>query len=87
MSRDLKIWFAVRGRGLWPVSPEGWILSIGGLCAMSFASAVAVRLALAGDIATPGWLVLGAMVFATIFLLVALRHSRWRRPLTQDDPL
>jgi hypothetical protein len=81
MSRDLKIWFVARARGLWPVSREGWVLSMAGLCAMFCASALAVQFGLAGDVATVAWLVLGAVVFATIFLIVALRHTRWSRPL------
>jgi hypothetical protein len=85
MSREPKIWFVPRARGIWPVSREGWFLSITGLCAMFFASVVAVQLGLAGNIAAVIWIVLGAFVVATVFLLLALRHTSWSRPLMKRD--
>ena len=85
MSRDLKVWFVPRARGLWPVSPEGWFLSITGLCAMFFASVVAVQFGLAGNVAAVAWIALSAFVLATVFLLVALRHTLWSRPLMKRD--
>jgi hypothetical protein len=82
VSRDLKVWFTVRGRGLWPIAREGWLLSVAGLFAMFFASVIAVQFGLAGNVAAVTVVALGAVVIATVFLLVALRHTRWPRPLT-----
>jgi hypothetical protein len=79
MSADRKMWFEPRGRGLWPVSAEGWLLSLCGVLIMFLASVAAVRLALAGDVATIVLIAIGAFAVSTIFLLVAARRTRWRR--------